>query len=65
MMLTAWRIVQAHQTAAKLTARGLSQNLAFRKNYSTTYAHAEKLAPLVREIGWSYNLIIMEQCEGD
>ena len=26
---------------------------------------SEKLAPLVRETGWSYNLIIMEQCEGD
>ena len=22
-----------------------------------TYAHSEKLAPLVREIGWSHNLI--------
>ena len=26
---------------------------------------SETLAPLVREIGWSYNLIIMEQCEDD
>ena len=30
-----------------------------------TYAHSEKLAPLVREIGWSDNLTIMEQCEYD
>ncbi len=26
---------------------------------------SEKLALLVREIGWSHNLIIMEQCEDD
>ena len=26
---------------------------------------SEKLAPLVRKTGGSFNLIIMEQCEGD
>lgn len=26
---------------------------------------SEKFAPLVREIGWSHNLIIREQCEDD
>ena len=31
MMLTAWRIVQAHQTTAELMARGLSHRPTFRK----------------------------------
>ena len=30
-----------------------------------TYAHSEKLAPLVREKGWSHNLLIMEQSKND
>lgn len=29
MILTAWRIVQAHQTTAKLMARGLSHRPTF------------------------------------
>ena len=28
-----------------------------------TYAHSKKLAPLVREIGWSHNIVIMERCK--
>jgi predicted nuclease of restriction endonuclease-like (RecB) superfamily len=28
-----------------------------------TYAENEKLAPLVREIGWSHNLVILEKCK--
>ena len=43
----------------------MSHRPTFRKNYITTYAHIEKLAPLVREIGWSHDLIIMEQYEDD
>ena len=31
MMLTAWRIVQAHQTTAKLMASSLSHRSTFRK----------------------------------
>lgn len=30
-----------------------------------TYADNEKLAPMVREIGWSHNLLIMEKCKDD
>jgi predicted nuclease of restriction endonuclease-like (RecB) superfamily len=30
-----------------------------------TYAGNEKLAPMVREIGWTHNLIIMEKCKDD
>ena len=28
------------------------------------YASSEKLAPLVREISWSHNVVIMERCKG-
>ncbi len=30
-----------------------------------TYAPNEKLAPMVREIGWSHNLVILEKCKDD
>jgi predicted nuclease of restriction endonuclease-like (RecB) superfamily len=30
-----------------------------------TYATNEKLAPLVREIGWTHNLVILEKCKDD
>jgi len=33
------------------------------KLFHETYAGNEKLAPLVREIGWSHNIIIMEKCK--
>ena len=32
------------------------------KGFFETYADSEKLAPLVREITWSHNLVIMERC---
>nr|WP_311529393.1 DUF1016 N-terminal domain-containing protein [uncultured Ralstonia sp.] len=30
---------------------------------ATTQSTRKKLAPLVREIGWSHNLIILERCK--
>ncbi len=43
---------------------GLSaSNLWRMKLFVETYAAFEKLAPLVREIGWSHNLIILERCK--
>ncbi len=33
------------------------------KSFAETYSGTEKLAPLVREIGWSHNLIILERCK--
>ena len=39
-----------------------ASNLWRMKNFFETYSGAEKLAPLVREIGWSHNLIILERC---
>ncbi len=40
-------------------------NLWRMRLFYDTYADNEKLAPLVREIGWSHNLIIMEKCKDD
>lgn len=33
------------------------------KNYYDIYRTSEKLAPLVREIDWSHNILIMEHCK--
>lgn len=35
------------------------------KNFYETYSQSEKLAPLVREIGWSHNVLIFEKCKED
>ena len=32
------------------------------KAFFEDYSGLEKLAPLVREIGWSHNILIMERC---
>jgi predicted nuclease of restriction endonuclease-like (RecB) superfamily len=37
-------------------------NLWRMRRFYETYATEEKLAPLVREIGWSHNIIILEKC---
>jgi predicted nuclease of restriction endonuclease-like (RecB) superfamily len=39
-----------------------SSNLWRMKGFYETYASSEKLAPLVREIAWSHNLVILERC---
>ena len=35
------------------------------KTYYETYNPNLKLAPLVREIGWSHNLVILEKCKDE
>jgi predicted nuclease of restriction endonuclease-like (RecB) superfamily len=40
-------------------------NLWRMKGFFEAYAGHEKLAPMVREIGWTHNLIIMERCKDD
>jgi len=42
-----------------------SSNLWRMKSFFDTYAPSEKLAPLVREIGWSHNLVVLERCKDD
>ena len=47
-------------------AKGYSAaNLWRMRNFYVTYRDSEKLAPLVREISWSNNIIIMEKCKDD
>jgi predicted nuclease of restriction endonuclease-like (RecB) superfamily len=40
-------------------------NLWRMKLFYETYANNPKLAPMVREISWSHNLVIMEKCKDD
>ena len=40
-----------------------SSNLWRMKAFFEAYEGSEKLAPLVREIGWSHNLVILEHCK--
>lgn len=47
-------------------AKGYSAaNLWRMRNFYLTYRNSEKLAPLVREISWSNNVVIMEKCKDD
>ncbi len=41
-----------------------ASNLWRVKGFYEDYASSEKLAPLVREISWSHNVVIMERCKG-
>ena len=44
--------------------RGFSAaNLWRIRNFFSVYAMNSKLAPLVREIGWAHNVIILEKCK--
>ena len=46
--------------------RGFSSaNLWRIRNFYSTYVEKEKLAPMVREIGWTHNVIIMERSQND
>ncbi|MDY6911700.1 MAG: PDDEXK nuclease domain-containing protein [Chloroflexota bacterium] len=35
------------------------------KSFYETYSRNPKLAPMVREIGWTHNIVIMEKCKDD
>ncbi|MBI4683801.1 MAG: DUF1016 domain-containing protein [Nitrospirae bacterium] len=49
-----------------LGIQGFSRaNLWRMRNFYITYQENEKLAPLVREISWTKNVIIMERCKDD
>src|SRR3990167_9245792 len=46
--------------------RGFSeQNLWRMKQFYQAYVKNEKLSPLVREIGWTHNVIILMNCKND
>lgn len=40
-------------------------NLWRMRLFYESYAHNEKLAPLVRAIGWTHNIVILEKCKDD
>lgn len=40
-------------------------NLWRMRLFYESYVNNEKLAPMVREIGWSHNLVIVEKCKND
>ncbi|MFN3406035.1 MAG: YhcG family protein [Cytophagaceae bacterium] len=42
-----------------------SRNLWYMRNFYVDYQGKTKLQPMVAEIGWSHNLIIMEKCKDD
>jgi predicted nuclease of restriction endonuclease-like (RecB) superfamily len=42
-----------------------ARNLWYMRNFYATYSQSEKLQPLVAEIGWTHNLVIMERCKDD
>ncbi len=42
-----------------------SANLWRMRLFYETFANNEKLAPMVREIGWTHNLVILEKCKDD
>jgi len=64
-----WGKAVVEQLAADIRAEfpgvgGFSaSNLWRMKAFFETYSGLEKLAPLVREIGWSHNLAILERCK--
>lgn len=42
-----------------------SRNIWYMRNFYSTYAQNIKLQPMVAEIGWTHNLLIMEKCKDD
>ena len=55
---------ELRQEFPKVTGFSAS-NLWRMKLFYESYQLSEKLAPLVREIGWTHNLTIMEKCKDD
>jgi predicted nuclease of restriction endonuclease-like (RecB) superfamily len=42
-----------------------SRNVWNMRNFYLTYSQNEKLQPMVAEIGWTHNLVILEKCKDD
>lgn len=42
-----------------------ARNIWYMRNFYLCYSENEKLQPMVAEIGWTHNLIIMEKCKDD
>lgn len=57
----------AHDLQAELPGvQGLSaSSLWYMRRFYLAYRAKPKLQPLVEEIGWSHNLVILERCNDD
>lgn len=42
-----------------------ARNLWYMRDFYLAYADDSKLQPMVAEIGWSHNLVILEKCKDD
>jgi predicted nuclease of restriction endonuclease-like (RecB) superfamily len=42
-----------------------ARNIWKMRDFYLTYHRNEKLTPLVAEIGWTHNLVILEKCKDD
>lgn len=42
-----------------------ARNIWNMRSFYVTYSQNEKLQPLVAEIGWTHNLVIVEKCKDD
>jgi len=42
-----------------------ARNLWYMRSFFAAYSQSERLQPLVAEIGWTHNLIILEKCKDD
>ena len=42
-----------------------ARNLWYMRDFYLAYADGSKLQPLVAEIGWSHNLVVLEKCKDD
>jgi predicted nuclease of restriction endonuclease-like (RecB) superfamily len=62
-------VVQQLSTDLPLNFPGIhgfgARNLWYMKNFYQSYSCNTKLQPLVAEIGWTHNLVIMEKCKDD
>ncbi len=42
-----------------------SRNIWYMRNFYRAYKDKEKLQPLVAEIGWTHNIVIIDRCKND
>lgn len=42
-----------------------TRNIWYMRNLYSTYVDKKKMQPLVAEIGWTHNLIILDRCKDD
>ena len=59
-----WRISPEDLQKEFLGIKGFSvRNSWYMRNFYRSYARNRKLQPLVAEIGWTHNVVIMDKCK--